>query len=356
MLHSSHETTEDRAMATRSPNAPFEPPTCDDRLIWDVWLSIYHLRTLNVADRVGLFAMLHETPATVDEVAQRVSMSPRGTEAMLGTLAALGFLKQLDGTFHLTDVSRNFLLPDSPYYWGGAFRLTEDLPLTATVLHEALQRDTPKLVWRGDWEVHEEDAERARLFTAAMHSHSMPAAVGAARRGDFVGVRRLLDVGGGSGCFSIALAQIYRDVRCTVLDLPLVCRLAEKYAAEHGLSDRIDTVTANMFADVWPTGYDAVWFMNVFHDWERTTCLDLAQRAFDALPSGGRVYVHEILLDDTKDGPLAACAFSMKMAFAERGKQFTARELQELLLSAGFDRIEVTPTYGYYSLMTGWKR
>jgi hypothetical protein len=77
---------------------------------------------------------------------------------------------------------------------------------------------------------------------------------------------------------------------------------------------------------------------------------------FEVLPSGGCIYLHEMMLEDTKDGPCTATSFSMNMMFFIKGKQFTAGELDSLLRSQGFVDISVTPTYGYYSLVRGKKR
>jgi hypothetical protein len=137
-----------------------------------------------------------------------------------------------------------------------------------------------------------------------MHSHSLPAAIGVARNGDFQGVRRLLDVAGGSGCFSIALALRH--------------------------------------------------FSNVFHDWDAPRREELAARSFAALPSGGRIYLHEMLLNDTSDGPLAPALFSVMM-LGTRGKQFSAPELNVLLTGAGFVGTSVTHTYSYHSLVSASK-
>jgi hypothetical protein len=43
------------------------------------------------------------------------------------------------------------------------------------------------------------------------------------------------------------------------------------------------------------------------------------------------------------------------MIFFTQGKQFTAGELEKLLGEAGFEEITLTPTNGYYSLVTGRK-
>ncbi|MBW4562755.1 MAG: class I SAM-dependent methyltransferase [Mojavia pulchra JT2-VF2] len=331
-------------------------PTCDDRLLWDTWMSMFHFPTLTVADEVGLFPLLDKFPATAAEVAQSLSLSHRSTEALLGVMTSLGYLVQQSGKFHITEVSRNFLLPNSPYYWGGILHLMRSTPLSHSSLLEALQTDKSTIYDDQDiWETHELEPEQAKAFTRHMHSQTVSPAAGAAIRGDFTDVKRLLDVGGGSGAFSFALARRYPEICCTILELPVVCKIAEEYIASAGLQEQIDTKAADFFKDPFPEGYDAIVFGNIFHDWGREKCLLLARRSFEALPKGGRIYLHEILLSDTKDNPLVATSFSMCMVWVTEGKQFTAGELHQLLTECGFADILITPTYGYYSLISGTK-
>ena len=130
----------------------------------------------------------------------------------------------------------------------------------------------------------------------------------------------------------------------------------EEYVDRYALTDRIDTASLDMFNDPWPSGYDAHFLSNIFHDWGWERCRLLARQSFESLPAGGRIYLHEMLLEDTRDAPLAATSFSMNMIFFTQGKQFTAGELEVLLDEAGFEEITITPTCGYYSLVTGRKR
>ena len=133
-----------------------------------------------------------------------------------------------------------------------------------------------------------------------------------------------------------------------------MCEVAQEYITDGRVTDRVGTVAVDMFREPWPEGYDAMFFSNVFHDWNFDTCAWLASQAFEALEPGGRICLHEMLLDDAGDGPLTAASFSVLM-LGTQGQQFTFGELKGLLEGAGFSRVETQRTSVYYSLVTGFK-
>jgi acetylserotonin N-methyltransferase len=208
--------------------------------------------------------------------------------------------------------------------------------------------------WKS-WESGKIDRAYAESVTRIMHCHSLPASVGLARSGIFDDLSHLLDVGGGSGCFSIAIAQQLADIRGTVMDLAPVCEVARGYIQEGGVSDRIDTYPIDMFHEVWPGGCDGILFSNVFHDWNPGTNRFLARCAFSALPSGGRIFLHEMLLADDGSGPATTASFSILMLFGTQGRQYAFRELRDILADAGFVDISARATYGYYSVVVARK-
>jgi hypothetical protein len=344
----------------------YEMPTSDDTRIWDVWLSMHYLPAVTVADELGIFKTLAAAPSTSEDLARQLGLHARATSTTLRLLTALGFLKLRAGVYQATDQTKLYLLKESPFYWG--HMLGSRQPQHAR-LREVLQdKDAaegpaedgrPRVSGTGRpvnaWASGEIDIEGARRVAASMQSHSLAAAIALARNADLDGVRSLLDVGGGSGCFAIALALRRPDLRCTIMELPAMCEVAMEYVARSGVEAKVDTVAVDMFRQDWPRGYDALFFSNVFHDWEMGTCGWLARQAYEALPSGGRILLHEMLLDDEGGSPLTAASFSMLMLLGTQGQQFTLPELRELLGSAGFSRIEAQHTYGYYSLTTGWK-
>jgi acetylserotonin N-methyltransferase len=346
----------------------YTAPTTDDRRIWDLFLSGAYKTTVVVADDAGIFASLHESPATIPELAARLDFDERATGVVVRLLAGLGLLIVHSQRFQLSDDARLYLLKSSPFYWGEMMRValnTQQRDALVARLHQKDSANAPgplgTTITSGEgrpvdaWAAGQVSIEQARAIAARMHAHSLPAAIGAARNYDFRDVRKVLDVGGGSGCFMIALAQAHPHLRCTIMELTTMCAVAQTYIREGGVTEQVDTIAVDMFRQPWPHGYDAVFFSNVWHDWNFRTCQWLAQRAFEVLPSGGRIMLHEMLLNDDGAGPTTAAAFSMLMLLGTQGQQFTFDELRSILEGAGFSRIDTIPSYGYYSITTGYK-
>jgi hypothetical protein len=97
-------------------------------------------------------------------------------------------------------------------------------------------------------------------------------------------------------------------------------------------------------------------YSQIFHDWPPERCRFLTRKSFESLEPGGRLLIHEILYNDEKSGPLAAAAMSVQMLlFYEGGRQYSGRELTAMLAESGFAEVEVRPTSGYWSIVSGRK-
>lgn len=338
-------------------------PSADDRPLWDLHLSGLAFPAVTAADELQLFDALAESPATVDELSSRLGLSRRAVRALLPLLASGGFLIQRDTRYHVTESTRNFLLRGSPFYWGSVFALVRQMPLSHDFVLKGLRAPEASARWdqttddnpTNAWSEGQIAPELAQAIAAYMHANCLPAAVVAAQCAGLTNTRKLLDVGSGSGCFSIAFAQAHANLRCTLMDLQAMCDVALGYAKAAGVEDRIDSRTVDMFRQPWPRGYDAIFFSNIFHDWDFDTCAMLTRKAYEALPSGGRILLHEMLLDDTHDGPSTAVAFSFYMLLSTKGQQFTAAELRTLLSDAGFSNVGVVAAHGYYSIVSAEK-
>ncbi len=335
----------------------YRSPPVDDRQIWDIWLSFHNLPAMLAADEIGLFDALADKPLALVDLAGKCRVNARALGIVNSLLCALGLLVHRDKRYGLTPVSRNYLVKSSNFYWGALLAgFRESTPSTEKII-AALAPDAQHAGGENakGWEAGDIPPDRARAIAAFMHAHSCAAAIGAAQHPVFDDVKRVLDVGGGSGVFPIAMAQRWPHLHGTIMDLGSMCEAAMTYVRDGEVADRVDTLPRDMFREAWPTGYDALFFSNVFHDWSDETCLDLARKAYAVLPSGGRIMLHEALINDNLDGPATPASFSLLMLYGTQGRQFTLPEFSALLGEAGFVDCEASATCGYYSLVIARK-
>jgi len=335
------------------------PPGTDDRVIWDMWESQFRLPVATVADEVGTFRALGNAPMTTAELARHLKLDERALGIHLAALASSGLVEKRDGRWMATAQARTWLHPDAEGYWGGfLFRFRETIPMHAQLLETLKTGKRPVNAVSGgpEWERGHMTQEAAEGIARFMHAHSMGPARGAAQQALFGDIGKLMDVGCGSGVYGIEIAKANPRMQVTLMDLKEMCTEAAKFVESAGLTGRVSTAPVNMFEQEWPTGHDAHFFANVFHDWSEETNKLIAKKSFDALPSDGKILLSEILMDDNLDGPWYAASFSLLMLVGTLGKQYSLPEFRDILESAGFVDVRAARTGGgYYSLVSATK-
>ncbi len=338
------------------------PATSDDGAFWDLWLTPYYLPCVTAADELGTFAAISGEALGLDELAARIDVDPRALGVHLALLASLGMVERRDGRWRATAMARTWMHPEAEGYYGpllGGFRAEQ--PIHAAMV-KSLRPGNGKTGESGhvsfveEWERGELPVEQARFIAAFMHSHSVANAKAVARLPELAGIPSLLDVGGGSGVFAIEAARTHPGITATIMEIAAMCVAAQDYIARAGMEERVLTTAVDMFREEWPSGHNVHFFSNIFHDWSEKTNQLLAEKSFAALPPGGRIMLHEILMNDDGTGPLIAAAFSMLMLLGTRGRQYSLAELRGILEAAGFVDVEAQRTGGgYYSLVTARK-
>ncbi|WP_445245425.1 methyltransferase [Microcoleus sp. OTE_8_concoct_300] len=333
-------------------NEPFPIPEVDERLLFDLSCSRIIGPVITLAQEINLFKLIDESPQTIEDAAKNLRITPIISEAFMVVLAAFGLLeRQKNGRFCLTKVAKTYMIPDSPFYYTGFCPPHEwYLDLLRIKLIGGAQPPMPMAVAMNQHKI-----EMVHSFIDRMHMIILPTAANLAKQPVFAQISHLLDAGGGSGALAIAIAAFNSQIQCTVMDLEPVCEIAQKNIAKYGLEKQITTVARDMFKEAWPGEPDGVLFGNVFHDWDLEHCYLLARRAFDVLKSGGKVLLHEMPLHDTKDGPLTVACLSAILLMYEKGKQYTLKEIEEILSSVGFIDFQSTPTHTYYHLISAKK-
>jgi predicted O-methyltransferase YrrM len=255
------------------------------------------------------------------------------------------------GRFVPTATAREFLVADAPCdarpYWA-AMAGKPGVADILTVLRTGRPANWPGEEGEADWHAAMRTEAFAESFTAAMDCRGRVLGPGlaAALAGSQPGnpPRRLLDIGGGSGAYAIAVASAFPETRATVLEASPVDQIARRTISAAGLDGRIDVVTADMFTDAWPADHDTHLFSNVLHDWNEADCQRLLAKSVAALPHGGRLLIHDMLLDDDMSGPLWAAEYSVLLTTVTQGRLSSAAEIGGWLADLGMRIMDRAPT------------
>jgi cyclopropane fatty-acyl-phospholipid synthase-like methyltransferase len=178
-------------------------------------------------------------------------------------------------------------------------------------------------------------------FIAAMHrvglenAQPLVTAVGAD------GVKRLLDVGGGSGIYSISFARANPDLKAEILDLPEVVNMAERYIREASLSERVTARPGDLRRDELGRNYDLILLSAICHMLSPDENRDLFIRCHRALAPKGRMAVRDFILEPDKTAPRMAALFALNMLVGTPGgSNYNQAEYTSWLRDAGFNEVQ----------------
>ena len=321
------------------------------RRLNDMGLSFMHAGTLLAAMELGLFDALSQGPRPLAEVARRVGLGEDHADKLVTACAALELVTRDGATISNVEDTDRFLVRGKPTYFGDYLLhfAKASYPAWGKVAEHLKSATTQG---RGRYYDTAADPKEARALTEAGYTGSQGTARVLARRFDFSPYRHLLDIGGGSGVYSIEVCRRYPQLQATVLDFPAVCAVTREFIEKAGLTDRIEAVGADFTADPFPTGPDFALLCGNIHAYDSATARQVVKKAYDVLPHGGAMIICDYMLNDGKTGPPVAAFLSIAQAFQPgNGKVHTGAEFREYLQAAGF-RVEKAEAFLEGSL--GW--
>lgn len=311
--------------------------------------AFWESRTILTALELDLFTAVGDG-AGAAEVAAKLHTDLRATEMLLHALASMRLLVKRDGLFYNSLEAARYLSSGSRDNARPALMHTAHLWRRWSTLTKCVRAGTSVSSNEGaglgeDW---------TEAFIAAMHRNASERAPLVVRAVGAENVRRMLDIGGGSGAYSIAFAQSNTALRAEILDLATVEPIALRHIRAAGLEDRVKVRTGDLRAGQFGQGYDLVFLSAICHMLSPEENLDLLRRCREALADGGRVVIQDFILEPDRTAPRFAALFALNMLVGTQGgSSYSEPEYAAWLGHAGFREIRHVPLPGPAGLMVG---
>jgi hypothetical protein len=303
--------------------------------------ALYAVAELGVADH------LKDGARSSEEIARATGAHAPALRRLLRSAAGFGlFTEEGDGRFSLTPLG-DALRSDAPGHARAMIRTLAG-PLQwgafAEFLHSVRTGEPAmeKAFGRPVFDYLSANPEQASLFNETMIGFhgAEPPAVAAAY--DCSGIRKLVDVGGGTGNLLTTVLLANPALTGVLYDLPHVAAEARREVEGKGLSQRCEVIEGSFFESV-PAGADAYLLSHVIHDWDEGRCLTILGNCRRALQGQGRLLLVEMVIppgNDFHPGKL----LDLVMLAVTGGMERTAEEYAALLAKAGFRLTRVVPT------------
>nr|AGS52818.1 O-methyltransferase, family 2 [uncultured bacterium contig00009] len=304
-------------------------------------------RILLSAAELNLFTLLQKEPLSAREIADRVNGEAeeagdaRAVSALLDATAALGFLRKQGETYFCEPDVARLLADDSPvtvrpmalhmafvwHKWSQLTSIAKGAPESNQSNQQAEFLYSPK---------------NLEAFIGAMHAVGAPLAGEVAADIDTENAESFIDIGGGSGTYTMAFLRKAPAMKATLFDLPEVVEMARTRLAREGFLDRVTLVPGSFYSDELPGEHDLALLSAIIHSNSLEENLDLYRKAFHALRPGGRLLIRDHVMEPDRTHPVAGAIFAINMLVeTQSGGCYTYAEIETGLREAGFTGIRM---------------
>ena len=314
-----------------------ETPKISPELI-DAMIQDYRTsHILLTAIEKGVFTRLSESK-TAKELAEEMGTDPRTTEKFLNVLVTLGLLAKSDKEYTNTVDAETFLVEGKPHYIGNLVRITVGSNLLLSHLDEVLKNG-------GSLQATSEEHTFGEVHLLG-HAEwalclELPIIFDTLKDiSEFVNAKKILDLGGAHGMYSMAFAQKKPMSAVTLFDLPHVIEFAKKFIDRSEMKDQIELVAGDFSSDDIGNGYDMVFVSHVFY--QKKGIESVLDKIYDSLNKNGAVILNHWVVNENRASPRISVLFDLYTSIMNRGYHcYTVNEYTNLLEEAGFSKVRI---------------
>jgi hypothetical protein len=313
--------------------------------------SFQKSRILLSGFELDIFTNVDESGSTGKQLSDNLHLDEHACERLMNALTSLGFLKKQGNRFFNTPESFAFMSKKSPDYLGGLMHsnhLWNTWSNLTEVIRTGVSAHPDEINVRGD--------DWLFSFINAMHDRAKKQAPQQVANIDLSGVKSIIDIGGGSGAFSMAFVNRKPEIEATVFDLPNVVPITKVFLEKEGFTDKIKTCAGNYTKNDLPEGFDLAFLSAIIHSNSLEVNQDLVKKCYTCLNKNGRIVIQDWIMNNDRTQPVQGAVFAINMLVGtESGDCFTEGEVTDILKAAGFKNIIRIEFESGSSQMTAYK-
>jgi precorrin-6B methylase 2 len=299
-------------------------------------------RAVSTALKVGVFESLRGGELTCAQLANLLDVDQRGIGLLLDALEAIGYLEVQDGRYSNSTMTEKWMLDDAPQSIAHLFGFFDSVVERCSYLEETIRSGAPPIL---GWEWFNQHPEVWEQYYAGMLDGARLACDEVVSKVSIPPrARRLIDIGGGHGLYSVKFCQMNPQLRAVVLDWPQALEAAKATIEKENMASRVSLQEGDLWGDELGDGSDVALLFNIVHMYAPEKNAELIQRAAATLRAGGTLVVMDQIA--VKGGGSAAKAIArlqgLQLFNSVMGQTYPCEEIEGWFSNAGFNSIKTS--------------
>lgn len=302
--------------------------------IFDLVIAPWKTAVLNTAIRLKIFTVLSDRQINARELAAQTNTNEVSLQAILNALVCMGLLQFKKDKYQNSHLSRIYFIEGEPFYVGDFIQLLDKESSKWNKLFSIVSKEK---------EIAGDSGESHRAFIKAMHNMGMSGEVEALINCvTLSGCPNMIDAGGGSGIYSIALCQKYPELKSTILDRHETLGVTREFVSKHDVGERIELRECDITKDKLGDNIDAVLLSDVTYD--VTEAEKILQNVWKCLRTEGQLIIRGYYYDPQSSNPLFGALFMINQLVINSDRELvTLSSLKALIEKTGYIITKVSP-------------
>jgi SAM-dependent methyltransferase len=251
-----------------------------------------------IAFKLDVFEAAKDSPQTIEQIAQKTKLHPRGLRSLMNILISGDYFKYKYGKFTLTKLAKKWCLKESPHnvynqviyqneiWWNEMNNLEEFLKTGKGLeVHDTFTEE--------EWNIYQLAMEDDARITARAARKMTPMPSNPAE---------MLDIGGSHGLYCVELCKKHPTLKATILELPQAVEKARPILAKYNMGDRINYWAGDALTDEFHENrYDLILMSSLMHHFSAAQNIAVSKKVAKALRPGGYFVIQEWLRPETSN-------------------------------------------------------
>lgn len=298
-------------------------------------------KALLVAVKLGITDQLTTSFQSSSSIAEQCKISEKGCVLILDCLEALGYVTKSDNQYCFNKRGKKFLDPNSPNSFKYFILFSNMLYESFLDLEQTIISGTGKLDYLQNYSEYEWE-----LFTRAMieiSRNNLSEIVGKIKIQP--NAKKIIDLGGSHGLYSIALCKKKQDLQATILDFEAVRKYTDECIEEEKMEKQVTFQVCDFVSEELPQNTDIALLFNIIHMFETEDNIKLFTKIYNSLNDGGQLIIFDQIKGVGGKSQLSRALTSymgINLFHQTNGNTFSFDEVKKWSSTVGFKKYSLS--------------